>query len=386
MSENEPRAATPTELTFPPDEERVALPRPVLTYGLIAVLAMIYIGEATVQIGSPGGFLDPSIQTLVAWGGMSRNLVMERGEWFRVLTAAFLHGGLAHLAMNCLALYIAGIELERFIGRLWFAALYCLGALGGGIASILINPANIVGVGASGAITALFGFLCAIAFRFEKGPIRRALIANSVGTLLFATVPALIPSVTGGSGMTIDYAAHAGGAAVGGLIGLLFVLIWPRDRRYPPLAPLALAVCLASATVLGWGAYELRKEFAEQSFSASLMPDEVQPKTDEAARSRASELIEKYPNDPRGYFYKALDLADKNDTKGMEAQARIAVELAERYPGVFRDRFRDRVRMVHALALAELKRVDEAKKVASPICAKGDTEITGVLKKAGLCG
>ena len=361
------------------------LPRPVLTWLLLGLLALIYLGEATFQAGVGGSFLDPSLQTLVAWGGMSRALIDERGEWFRLLTAAFLHGGVAHLAMNSLALYIAGSALEPFIGRLWLAALFLIGALAGGLASITFNAPNIVGVGASGAIMGLFGFFLTIAFRFEKGPVRRAFIVNSLGTLIPSIAPALIPAITGGSGFSIDYAAHGGGALGGAGLGLLFVLIWKRYDRWPPLRMIAAVIVVAGVGVLAYGVARLHAGFAEHSFASSLMPDDLQPKTDADAHARADELIARYPNDPRGYFYKALALARKDDAKGAEPYARKAVERTERYPGIFRDNFRARVRMVHALALNDLKRIDEAKRVAAPICSRGDDEVVGVLKRQQLC-
>lgn len=359
--------------------------RPWLTYALLLAMALVYLGEALLHADVQGSLFDPSLQTLVAWGGMSRTMV-EKGEWFRILTAAFVHGGLAHLAMNSLALYIAGSALEPIIGRWWFAGLYFLSAVGGGVASITINAPNIVGVGASGAIMGLFGFFLTIAFRFPKGPVRQAFIANSLGTLIPSTLPALLPLITGGSGFSIDYAAHGGGAAVGAVVGLLFVFIWRPEQRFPPLAAFAAVVTLAAVCVLGWGAHELRNDFAEQSFAARLMPDDIQPKTSDEARRRADDIIRRFPTDPRGHYYKALSYADKNDNAGTEREARIAVDLAERYPGIFRDSFRARTRMIHALALQQLNRDAEAKTAAGPVCGQSnETEIIDVLKRNGLC-
>jgi rhomboid protease GluP len=360
-----------------------ALPRPWLTYGLVATFALVYLGEATARIGG-GTVFDPSIQTLIAWGGMSHALVVERGEWFRLLTAAFLHGGVAHLAMNSLAIVIAGATLEPMLGRLWFGALFFLGALAGGLASVSYNAPNIVGIGASGAIMALFGFFLTIAFRFQKGPVRRAFVVNSLGALVPSLLPALLPLFGAGAGLPIDYAAHGGGALAGAAVGLLLVLIWPQEQRFPPARALAALVIVAAIGVLGWGVNELRQGYAEHNFAASLLPDADQPRTDAEARRRAEEILRRYPNDPRGYFYKALVLADAGDFAGMESNARKAVERAERYPNVFRERFRLRVRMVHAVALNKLRRGEEARQVAVPVCM-GDDELRAILSREGLC-
>lgn len=360
-----------------------ALPRPCVTYALLAAFAVVYLGEGLLGAGG-GTFFDPSLQTLIAWGGMSRNLIDERGDWFRLLTAAFLHGGVGHLAMNSLALVIAGSTLEPFIGRLWFGALFFLGALAGGLASITFNAPNIVGVGASGAIMALFGFFLTIAFRFEKGPVRRAFVTNSLGALIPTMV--VLPLIGSGAGLSIDYAAHGGGAVAGAALGFLLVLIWPPVERFARGRWFAALVIAGALAVLGWGVYQLRGDFAEHAFASSLLPDSAQPKTDEEARRSADDLIRRYPNDPRGYFYKALIRADSNDAVGMEANARMAVERAERYPGIFRERFRLRLRMVHAVSLKQLNRGEEARRVALPVCmSQSDAEMRDILRKDGLC-
>jgi len=378
MSEASSGAAAP-----PPDvADEPPLPPARLTYALLVLLALVFAGELLLPAGRNEDWISPSVQTLVAWGAMSQPMVLGKGEWFRLGTAALLHGGPGHLAMNALALLMAGSALELLIGRLWLAALLVLGALGGGLASVWFNDSGIVGVGASGAIMALFGFFLTIAFRFEKGPLRRAFLANSLGALIPSLLPGLIPA----SGFQIDYAAHAGGALAGAALGLLFVLVWREEAPRPPLRALALAIVLAGAAALAVAVPRLVAAFPEARFIGSLMPESAIPATDEAARAAADDLIRRYPEDPRGYYYKGLTLAARNDAAGAEQALGRAVALAERYPGVFFESFRARLRALHALALHGLKRDAEARAVIAPVCGQSAArDLLGTLRREGLC-
>jgi rhomboid protease GluP len=84
-----------------------ALPRhglPLLTFALLALLAAVFAGEIAYGVGPWTGLLAPDILTLIAMGGLYPRLVLESGEWYRVLTAPFLHGDAVHLLLNGVAL------------------------------------------------------------------------------------------------------------------------------------------------------------------------------------------------------------------------------------------------------------------------------------------
>lgn len=82
--------------------------------------------------------------------------------------------------MNGIALGLAGYALEPLIGRAWFAALFVIGALCGSLASMFLNTGNIVSVGASGAVMALFAAMLMIARRFPPGETRMRLTMNAI--------------------------------------------------------------------------------------------------------------------------------------------------------------------------------------------------------------
>jgi membrane associated rhomboid family serine protease len=78
-------------------------------------------------------------------------------EYYRLVTAAFVHGGLFHILFNCWALYVVGPYLERAFGHVRYIAIYVISALGGSVLSLWIDVPNQTTVGASGAIFGLFG-------------------------------------------------------------------------------------------------------------------------------------------------------------------------------------------------------------------------------------
>ncbi|ETV71498.1 hypothetical protein, variant 1 [Aphanomyces astaci] len=97
----------------------------------------------------------PSGDLLLRMGAQRSDLIFQ-GEWWRLFTAMFLHGGLLHLAFNMLALYQLGVELENTFDRRRVVCIYFASGLIGAMCSAVFVP-DVIGVGASGAIFGLFG-------------------------------------------------------------------------------------------------------------------------------------------------------------------------------------------------------------------------------------
>ena len=81
---------------------------------------------------------------------------LDQGEWYRLITAAFLHASIIHLGMNMLVLWFIGAPVEQAIGRGRFLAIYIVGGLAGSAGAVILSP-NVVTVGASGAIFGILG-------------------------------------------------------------------------------------------------------------------------------------------------------------------------------------------------------------------------------------
>jgi membrane associated rhomboid family serine protease len=159
-------------------------------------------------------------EQLLKWGSNIPRMTLGAGEWWRVLTSAFLHGNLLHLGMNMFALWQAGQLVERIFGSLRFAGLYLLAAIGGSLGSLmwgLLTHHPVNSVGASGAVFGIIGGLFAFIGREHSGvppTVVRDLRSSLVPFLLFNIGAGFLYPHT-------DNAAHIGGLAAGWLAGHL---------------------------------------------------------------------------------------------------------------------------------------------------------------------
>jgi len=200
------------------DFERRMRRAPPVTLATIAVLALVFLAEvAQGALASRRG--------IVAAGALVRERVAA-GEYWRLLSATFLHGGVDHLVGNAIALYILGMVCEHAFGRSQFVLLYVVSALAGSLVSVLTSPGP--SVGASGAI---FGLQGAAIVLFRSHRDRLLLRDRRVGVVL--VVWAIYTIVGGLMTPLIDNGAHVGGALGGALVA---------RRLYPVvLAPLSAA-------------------------------------------------------------------------------------------------------------------------------------------------
>jgi membrane associated rhomboid family serine protease len=161
------------------------------------------------------------------------------GEYYRLLTATFLHAGVVHLLLNMFALAALGPQLETALGRLRFAVLYLLSALGGSVTGFLLADQGQLSVGASGAIFGLFGAYYVVVRRLggNTGSIVGLLAVNLVITF---TLP------------FIDWRAHLGGLVTGAVLAAVLAYAPRTDRRTAVQAAgcAAIAVLLVALVVL----------------------------------------------------------------------------------------------------------------------------------------
>lgn len=139
------------------------------------------------------------------------------GQWYRLLTAVFLHQAVLHLGLNMLSLWWLGPPLEAALGRWRFIALYILSGLGGSALSFLLAAPNQPSLGASGAIFGLFGAIAVLVKKVggDMKPLGVILALNLVFTFL---------------GPNIDWRAHVGGLVFGALIAFGMIHA-PRGNR-----------------------------------------------------------------------------------------------------------------------------------------------------------
>ncbi|MFC8511930.1 rhomboid family intramembrane serine protease [Streptomyces sp. NPDC057257] len=230
---------------------------PLVTYVLIGLNVLAYLGELVRPgivdrfemlgrglAGSDGGHY--------MWeAGYSSDYHLEGvvdGEWYRLLTSAFLHlpptegtFGILHIVMNMVSLWNIGRVVEAQLGRIRYIALYFLSALGGSVLVLLIAP-DTPTLGASGAIFGLGAAYYVLARRLgaDMDQVNRFM----AGLLLWLVVSAIATSWQG----------HLGGLLSGAVVTLAFAYA-PRDKRRPfiqagaCIALLALLVILTMAKV-----------------------------------------------------------------------------------------------------------------------------------------
>jgi rhomboid protease GluP len=227
---------------LPPDHPGYAPPQPVrrrrptwsvapATYLLLGINCAVFVAMALRGVS----LMNPSPEQLMHWGANNAGYVLYLGQWWRILTAMFVHVGFLHLATNMWCLWNLGLLAEPLMGSFGVFAAYVLTGAAGNLLSTLVNllvyspelaryhdldvfPA---GAGASGAVFGIAGALI-ILLKSRQLPVpieevkrlRRSVIYFAVINLVIGGGISLGTNVIG-SGIHIDNMAHLGGVACG---------------------------------------------------------------------------------------------------------------------------------------------------------------------------
>jgi len=182
---------------------------PFVTWVLIGANVGVFVLDTVLG----GGALGASGPLLEA--GFVSGDAVAAGEWWRIMSSAFLHVNLLHILFNMWALYLFGPLLEQLYGRIEYLAIYLLCAAGGSVLTILAQPEQ-QAVGASGAIFGLLGLAFAVSRRRHLAlPRQTRMVLGQIGSLLFINL-AFTFFVPG-----ISVTGHLGGLAVGLVLGWL---------------------------------------------------------------------------------------------------------------------------------------------------------------------
>lgn len=210
----------------------------LVTKVIIAInaLVFIYTNVGGANLGGSGELSNNTIRL-----GLYKGFLYN-DEWYRLVTAGFVHFGVFHIGMNMFLLWQLGSLLEREVGRGPFALAYMASLLAGSTGALIASPWALSG-GASGAVFGLMG-LAAVGMR-QRGinPFRTGL---GMTLLINLVITVTIPGISIGG--------HVGGLIGGAACGT--VLIPPRGRSYAPwmnyAAPVAIGIaafCIAYATL-----------------------------------------------------------------------------------------------------------------------------------------
>jgi len=186
--------------------------RPAVVYALIAAIAVVWL--ATELTGGTS-----NLDNMIRWGANFAPLVTG-GEYWRLLTASWLHFGVQHLALNAYSLYALGSDVESLFGRRRFLAMYLLSGVSGALLSYSLT--NGLSAGASTSIFGMFGAMLVYYYRQRDviGPESRTQLRRMLVLLAINVVFGLLP------GTRIDNWGHAGGL-LGGV-----ALAWFLCPRY----------------------------------------------------------------------------------------------------------------------------------------------------------
>ena len=210
--------------------------QPTLTYILMGINVAVALG-AMLSGGSTFGGGGIGGNDLLDDGSVSRAAI-EAGDYWRLITAGFLHVGFLHLAFNMFALYVLGTLLEPAVGRLRYGLIYFASLLAGSFGALLLEPTAPT-VGASGAVFGLMGAAFVVMRSRGINPMESGLgLWIGLNLLITFTIP------------NISIGGHLGGLVGGALAALLLVDL--RERaRLPEVVPTLLVALLGVAAVAG---------------------------------------------------------------------------------------------------------------------------------------
>jgi membrane associated rhomboid family serine protease/Tfp pilus assembly protein PilF len=191
-------------------------------------------------------FGDPAWSALSLRLGANYGPLTVNGQWWRLLTCIFIHGGLLHIAFNMWCLWDLGRLAESVYGHWTFAAMYLITGLSSSLASIIWNPI-VLSVGASGAIFGIAGALIASFYLGEFSLPRAALQGTLRSVIVFVGYNLFFGAAIAG----IDNAAHVGGLLMGLLLGALIARVAPaQDDFLRRIAVLLVGVLLLAIGVM----------------------------------------------------------------------------------------------------------------------------------------
>lgn len=211
-------------------------------YGYLAILfsisqILVLIGmmwQCSIAPLNINPMVGPYPDALSYWGGKNAILIVDDGEYWRLLTPIFLHAGIIHLFCNISVQLETGAFFEREWGSLVWLIVYLTSAVGSSIMSCIFMP-DTVGVGSSGAVMGLFGAKLSEVFCLacEKRLTKQEEIAHKVRmdecsgvmcSVILVMAMSFIPYV--------DWAAHLGGLVAGQLVGLILFSTFIRNRFF----------------------------------------------------------------------------------------------------------------------------------------------------------
>ena len=182
--------------------------KPVVTYALIIINVIVFL-------------LSLFNESIIQMFAVNRFFIADLGQYYRLFTGIFLHANFLHLIFNMYALYVIGMQLESFLGKGKYLAVYLLSGLGGSMLSIFFD--NGYSVGASGAIFGLMGALLYFGYHY------RVYLDSVVKSQIIPLI--ILNLLIGFTSTGIDNWAHIGGL-VGGILATMAVGVKYKSTKF----------------------------------------------------------------------------------------------------------------------------------------------------------
>ena len=193
------------------------------TFMILLINSGLYVAMVLRSAKMGGGGMDLDGRTLFDFGAKEPAAILA-GQWWRLITAGFLHGGLLHILMNSWVLFDLGAQVEEIYGTSRYLVFYFVSTITGFLASSFWSPA--LSIGASAGIFGLVGAMIALGVR-DRSAYGAAMQRMYVRWAVIVLLIGLVPSLFGIS--FVDNAAHIGGG-IGGFV-LAYIAGTPRFSR-----------------------------------------------------------------------------------------------------------------------------------------------------------
>jgi rhomboid protease GluP len=288
----------------------------VVTQAIFGINVAVFIAMALAGVS----MLDnPSGQDLVHWGANFGPLTVS-GQWWRLLTCVFVHGGLLHIAFNMWCLWDLGRLAESVYGHWTFAVVYLISGLSASLASVIWNPV-ILSVGASGAIFGIAGALIASFYLGEFSMPRAQMTGMLRSVVVFVGYNLFFGAVIART----DNAAHVGGLLMGLLLGALIAKVAPGHDDYLP----RIAVLLVGVLVVVGAGMWVRRAHAYMQYGQNGVQFLQQGKADEGI-AELQKSVRLRPNFAPAHAALAQAYVAKRDFANATAELQRVIALTPR--------------------------------------------------------
>ena len=275
----------------------------------LLLIANLLVFALTAWVANNAGRLNPFLMMrdgdVIHWMGGIKPSDLLQGQWWRLLTACFVHAGFLHIAMNMYALYGAGRFVEQTWGWWRYLLIYLVAGWGGSCLAMAWRPVDVLLCGASGALCGVLATEAVWVFlygRYLPQQMARRGRQQILTTVVLLVVISLVPRVS--------WEAHLGGAVAGGVMALL--LHW---QRFGPVSA-ASWLLMALVPLASWA----HLQYARQTSPAWLQLEGIHAREVgvPAVSTVLEETLQLCENDLQ-------ELMDRHPTRREEAQIQAVV-------------------------------------------------------------